>query len=517
MPKLLLLSFLLLPLLVVPTTQAQEPPPPPIYSLLFSYSNQEVQIATLYPNADWRFQTIPGRLLYAQTPTIDAGMVMPRWTADGLKFYTTVYEPNTDRIATQIAVFDVAAGTLTPVAQVIDQRFVAEQDKVSEFVSIEAVSPDGSYLWASRLLSGQSLLVNTQSGEILQPQNICPAKVLDWLDQEVLLSCTGAQFSPPDLFTLDLASGERARTLPPPPPGAADNPLANYIYDGEFLRSGLYLVGALGSAQPSFIGVLRMDTYKSAYFEVGAYLQVSPEQNFAAYFSGQRLKRLNLDSLRVTDVGNAAVTSGQLWQGDRLSFWRTQERDGLFEILRVEAEPLRRSEHIVYQGQKPSAISFAPQGEAFALEFQPAPDQAYVEVYNAGRLVWVSDFQYPNSYVTLQPPANAPISWTADGVWLHLNYTPSLAAQIKTLSVNVESGESLTAPEERAAYMGESPDGAWWLYTTTTEVGQVNKNRLFVARRGSSEYVVLDAVAPLFYNFQFPEWASYMWSPIVGQ
>jgi len=494
----ILLGLILL--LGAPPLHAQEPPR---YGLAFGLAAEELRVAAFDGAFNWRVEILPARVLFGEK----AGrLVLPRW-ADAHTLYVVVYDPASTTVATTLYRYDLLTAEFTRVVQVLAPDGSAN---FSEFVSIDSISPDGRYAWVSRLLNFGDFLVDLQTGALVPHLAPCPARVLAWLADEVILACTGAGFATPSIFALDLSNGGQTRQLLEPPPDSR-NAFARYVPAGQLLSRDRMLVGALDDAAiPTYLGVISAEAYTGDYYGIGVNLRLAPGQDFAAFYADERLQRLNLASGRVVSLG-AAEPNSATWRGDTLGYWRTQQRDGLFELIYVESEALRRSERILYQGGRPSNISIAPQGELFALEFQPRVGESYIEVYDAGVLTWVSDFVYPNSFITLQAPANAPIAWA--GEWLHLNYVPELGVPPQTVAVNAETGANILPPIEGSAYVGQSPDGDWWLYTGLTDPTRTRRDRLVAYHHAEGITVDLSLFIELYGAFQFPDWAYYVWSP----
>jgi hypothetical protein len=292
---------------------------------------------------------------------------------------------------------------------------------------------------------------------------------------------------------------------------------------GRLLSDGRLLIGepsALATTRPAPVGLLETDSYGGQYFGLGQAVQVNPNETALAFWEGGRWKRVNLLTGALTDLGAGELWDGQLWAGETLRFWRTQTSpNGNFEIFRIESAPLRRVERKLYSGPRPARWSFPPQGEVFALEFASGAGLTYIELYRAGELVWVSDAVYPGSASRLQGPLDAPLQWTRDGAWLHLIHVERSGAYARGLAVNVADPRRMVlAPEDRAQYMGESPDGTWWLYSLNLDPDSERRTRLFVydfERQATFELWSSGDIA-LYNNFQYPEWVYYQWSPLVA-
>lgn len=503
-----LVGFLVLAiLLITPQLSLSQPARVPRYSLAYSRGDNEVQVVTLVGENEWVQQPLPARLMFGQA---DVALTMPQWSADGRTLYAAAYEPQSETIATRIYAYEVFTGQFREVVTVADP---AQLSPPIEYVRIDSISPDGRFAWTTRLISYQTQLINLSEREVVTTST-CPARVLTWLPAEVVIACTGALFAAPDIYSLNLATGEPVRYLEPPVAETGANYLSAYVTGGMLLGDeSLYMVGPYQSAQETEIGILQWNDYNGQYLGKGKYLSVSENQQYAAFFVGDRLMRMNLATGILADMGTVVVTAQPLWAGDTLQFWYTREVQGNFEILRVEAAAKSRREYIVYSGAAPTNWQFSPTGAYVALQFQASPSESYVEIHGREGLLWVSDFAYPDSFVQL--PTEWQLAWSADKKWLHLRYAPIPTELPTTLSLNLENQTTILAPETYGTFVGESPDGAWWLYEIGVDPLQARVQRLIVYQRATSQLEVLSDGIPLYSNPQYPAWNYYVWSPEV--
>ncbi|KAB2904869.1 MAG: hypothetical protein F9K27_07765 [Anaerolineae bacterium] len=497
MRKLALLLVFLIPVFPISRIQSQESTPD--YAFAYGLQGGEVRVAMMMNN-DWFQSTIPARVLFGAA---DVELALPEWSPDGLTLYVVTYDPIEANVAVTIQAYDVLSNQLSEVLAVTTPE---ELDFLYEFVRVDSVSPDGNYAVASRLVNYQSLLIDLQNKAVvaLMP---CPSNILTWLTGEVMLACNGRLFATPNIYAVRLSDGRQTRALVPPTPDP-ENPLAAYIKEGLFLPDGRYLVGPINVPDATAIGLLETEEYAAAYFGTGTQLRVG--ENQLAFVQRNRLQRLNLDSMRQSDLG--AIVGGPRWNGETLAFWRTQTTpDGLFQAVYVEASRFRREEHLIYSGPAPSDVDLSPYGPYVAATFQPQPDQSAVEIHGPEGLIWASSQEY-TGYIQLQPVPDRPVAWSANGEWVHLLYAEDLSVFPRTLSVNVETGESLPAPEPQARFVRESPDGEWWLYMVISNPIENPTNRLLAYRHSEDDLRILADGLPLYENPSFPLWQYFEWS-----
>ncbi len=492
--------ILLLLLFLLPVASAQDSTPD--YSFAYGLQGGEVRVASLINN-DWRQSTIPARVLFG---VADVELALPQWSPDGLTLYVTTYDPVEENVALTVQAYNILNNQLNEVLTVTP---IEQLDFLYEFVRVEAISPDGRYAVVSRLVSYQTYLIDLQNKILVAPAP-CPSTVLTWLAGEVILACNGRLFADPSIYSLRLSDGQQVQAFVPPPADPM-NPLSSYIQEGRFLNDGRYLVGPLTRADTTAIGLLQTDAYAADYFGTGTHLRVNENETYLTFTRNNRLYRLNLGSMRLSDVGTAV--GSPRWNGETLTFWRTQTTpDGLFQILYVETSPLRRAEHLIYSGQPPADIDLSPYSPYAALAFQPQPDRSSVKIYGLEGLVWDSDERYAGSYVQLQAIPDRPVSWSADGNWIHLLYAENLSVFPRTLSVNMQTGDSLPAPEPQAKWVSESPDGAWWLYVVIGDPVENPTNRLLAYHPADGDLRILAEGIPLYENPSFPLWRYFEWS-----
>ncbi len=481
-----------------------------VYSVAFGLVDGRLNVASLLSDGSWQVGQSEGRALFGE---VDTQFVQPRWTADGRYVYMTIYEPGSNSIATRIQRYDVAAQTSEIVLDTFPPR---QRGDATALVGLNALSPDGQYAWVSRLRTGEQQLFDLQNGRVLSTGQLCPAQVLEWQADSVLMACTGLGFAPPDIFTLSLADGARGSTLLPPPLDEA-NPLSSHITAVEPLAEDRLLVGTFttqADAVPRYVGVIARDAYDGQYFGPGRAVRPRPDGQQIAYISAGRVQRADLASNTTTDLGTALLEGGTAWQDDALRFWRPDTTpDGDFRLVRVEAQPLRRVETVYYVGVAPERYTFAPNAaDVFALEFRPSATEAFVELYRDGELIWVSDFAFPGSYTTLQNPQAEALYWSPDGEWLHMDFRPDLQTPVQTLSVNVQTATVRQAPEARTQLVSQSPDGAWWLYTPAFPDALDQPASVIAHNPATNQTVqISEFVAPYTTPF-FPTNANYIWS-----
>lgn len=490
----------LLILLIPSLTHSQDSSPE--YAFAYGLTDGEVRVARIV-NEDWLQTRVPARVLFGRA---DVELALPKWSPDGSTLYVTTFDPLEENVAVNLEAYNILTDELTPILAVVP---LEAMEFAFEFARIDSISPDGRYAWVTQVVSYRTHLVDLENKTIVTTTE-CPVNVLTWQPETVIVACNGQLFAEPQIFSVSLSSGERVQAFVPPSENT--QPLqATYTQEGHFLTSGRYLVGSSDPGLPSSIGLLETDRYAGQYLGVGTQLQVNSSEEYLAFIQNERLQKVNLETLQFTNVGKA-VGNFQ-WQGEALLFWRTQTNvNGDFQIIRVEARNQYRRETVIYSGLEPQNIDFSPLDDFVALEFQPVPGQSYVELHGRDGLVWVSDFEYPQSYVQLQFQVDRPISWSENGEWIHLQYSPDLRTFPRTLSVNVITGDSILAPEAQAKFVGEAPDGEWWLYMVTGDPLETPTNRLLAYRWAEDDLHILAEEVPLYDDPQFPLWRYIVWS-----
>lgn len=488
--------------------QAQEIPP---YRYAFFYLSTGDQLRILsYIEGDsrgWIYETVPARVLAGE---VRDQFTMPQWSPDGFSLYLTTYQPNSETVAVNLARYDLLTQTLSPIAT------LAASD-TAELVSVESVSLDGRFAWTRQLIGQKNQLVDLDSGAIWESE-FCPARVLTWTAQEVIVACIGTGFNTPEIFALDVLTGNRTRAFfPPPNTLAAQNPLAVYVQSGRFLADGRLLVGTFDGGQASAVGLLSGDSYTGDYFGVSSDVRLNSDESELAFWQEGRLIRVNLETMRQR-VYDLVASDGWGWgDGDQLGFWRlrTGQADTV-EIYQVAAYATGRTEEtLAYHGPSPNRQTFAPDHiPAFALEFQPEAGQAYVEVYYEGELTWVSDFEYPDSFIVLNPAGQEAINWVRGTSWLNLLYTPEHGrVQLSHLAVEAEQGQSIIVPWYWNDYVTATPDGAW-LMTLSIENAVMASRHLVAVNRSTEQSAIVYAYDNLPQFLQNPAYRAFSWSPL---
>jgi hypothetical protein len=485
----------------------QEPPPAPPYAFAYSVINHEVRVAKFRPDADqWVEDKLQARVMLG---VAQDGLILPRWSADGSTLYVTAFEPGVENIAVALFAYEAATGEFREIGEVIDPDEVFG----SEYVQINAISPDEQVAWVTLLVAAQSRLIDLETGSTIATSS-CIARVLTWLAEEVVTACTGVYFAEPQIMVLDLQSGEIVRQLAAPP--QTDPYTAAYVTGGRLLDNDTYLVGSFGSAQETVIGLLDWEGSGGQYIAQGSHLSVSPDQHYAAFFSEGHIFRLDVESRELQDLGEAVVSSQPMWEEENaLKYWVAQPVEGgLIRIIYTRQFPESKEERIVYEGLPPRRWITAPYGPYMAAEFSPDPAQSYVEIHDPYGLLWVSDAIFSGSFVQL--PFEQDIAWSADGDWLHLRYSEAVGQRPRTLSLNVTTTrEAILAPEQAALVVGESPDGLWWLYESHSETLDTPLNRLIVMQRDTKVMQVITEGVELYTNFIYPSWQYYVVSPMI--
>ncbi|NJL95554.1 MAG: hypothetical protein HC915_18415, partial [Anaerolineae bacterium] len=232
---------------------------------------------------------------------------------------------------------------------------------------------------------------------------------------------------------------------------------------------------------------------------------------YAAFLRGSTVYRWNLERGDPLPLGQAAEVAAPLWVGEALVFWQEQTTpQGEFRLVRVAVTPQRRIEQVVYRGPRPEGWLPSPVEARAALSFRPASDQSYVEVHGPRGLFWSSAERLPGAYVQL--PLALQIAWTRDAQTLHLLYSEGFGPLPRSLALDMRNGRSLLPPEERAIFVGDSPDGQWWLYEVGEDPLQTSVNRLFLWAPAVAGYVLVTEGRPLYTGQQYPSHRFYVWS-----
>jgi hypothetical protein len=468
---------------------------------MFPTFNTGTRYLTYFDDNEWRGGDLRGRVVYGEA---NGTRIQPLWSPDGQIIYSTVYAPNRQDLAVTVYAFYRTSGAFVPL---LDLRDITDPDLAPEIAGLEALSPDGRYAWVRFVNAQQTQLLDLEAKALVGEVSPCAAKVLLWLPEEVLLSCTGELFSAPDLFTLRLSDGSRQRTLLAPAPDAG-NPLAAYPKEALLLDDGRVLVGPLAGAEVSAIGVISLEDYSGEYLGVGSFVRLKSDQQAVTFYQAGRLQRLDLADLRLTDLGAASPNPSLVWYGEYLRFWRVQEDFERLQAVRIEVYGFSRTERVIYDGPKPAQYVLAPRGDSVVLDWG-----GYVEIYHQRGLLWTSQGEYANSIVSLPPPSYQPGMWSGPGQWLHLTYVAAAGQQPETLSVNLGAGISLLAAEERATFLTVSPDGQWWLMGVNFDPNSDRRDRLIAYSPVSNQlWGLLPNGIPLYSDLLAPEWAYFAWA-----
>lgn len=475
----------------------------PLYRFAYAVQGPELRVVTYIPLEDrWQMDRLNARALFGDA---DLQLVLPEWTSDGQALVTSVLEPNSTVLATRL--FRYMDGTFEPVLNVLEPDTL---EAPFEYIRIDSISPDGRYAWTTRLISFETQLIDLDSGDVIVQASSCPARVLAWLPDEVIVSCNGTLFNEPNIFGINLSTGEEARVLLPPPGDSAES----IVTGGQVLPGNRMVVGAFGSEQASYAGVISLGEFSGDYVGPGSYLSLNASGDTAAFFADGRIFRWDLATARVSDLGEALPVADGVWQNDELHFWKVNDASEELTLTHVVATPLSRSERIIYQGARPLDFALSPYGAFAALEFQPAAGESFVELHGREGLVWVSDFDFPGSFVGLQLFPDRPIMWSPTGEWVHLRFSEDATTAPRTMSLNLRDVDfNVFAPEERTSLVSESPDGVWWLYATTSDPYQPLERRLFAYRPRDAKLQIISEAPPLYSSFQFPDWNFYIWAP----
>jgi hypothetical protein len=134
-----------------------------------------------------------------------------------------------------------------------------------------------------------------------------------------------------------------------------------------------------------------------------------------------------------------------------------------------------RQETVVYSGPAPEdeGLAFAPEVPYAALAFEREDYSRYTDIYDSeGHLLWTSQDQFPAFNVELGLALTQP--WPRNARWAHLVVSGGRDAwDLRTLSVDLETGETRLAPEEGARLVSVSPDSVWWIYVIDGESEQL--------------------------------------------
>jgi hypothetical protein len=267
------------------------------------------------------------------------------------------------------------------------------------------------------------------------------------------------------------------------------------------------------------VGVLELGGEGQAYyFGLGLYPHLDAEQEYLSFYQDGALKRVNLADYSLEDFGPAMPSPASPWEGETFAYWRVSEDRG-YEIIRTRiTDPAQGPRSfIAYRGPKPNEVLFAPRGEQFLLQFAAGFSESRVVLYAGQTRLWDSAEAYPGSYVSFPPLNEYPLMWAGRGRWLHLRHIPAPGLPAESLALNIITGRSLTAVEARGIYMGESPDGRWWLFALSTDPAREQRDRLIAYEPLTDRVEVLfPGGVPLYANVQYPDWRYLLWSPPVG-
>jgi hypothetical protein len=481
------------------------------YALAYGMFDQSLRVATYTDATQWVINILPARVVFGE---IGGQWIEPKWSSDGRYLYMVTYEPESPSIATQLRRYDLQENKLERVVQIVDPLALGDD---TELISVESLSPDGRFAWTLGLISQQNHLIDLENGDILLRSAPCPARALAWDADTLYAACTGALFSAPQIFAINLENGTvRNYLLSPASDLTAENPVAAYPQEGYLLNDGRLVVGSFSGPQPSIVGVISTEDYEGTYFGIGTSVRVNEDDSALAYYRGGHLIHINLKTLRTKDLGVAAP-DGWGWDedGETLNFWRVEESPAGVDILRVQADAREEETELLYEGIAPTRQAFSALRNAFALEFQLEIGTSYVEVYDNGGLRWVSDSEFPGSFATLNLTGNEVLNWSSDGAWVHLLFTPDqLTLQPRTVSVNTQTSETILSPHDRGQFTIQTPDDSWWLYTANSDLNTDQRDILMALNLETLAPQSLDPGGAFVRLVQYPLYYNFNWAPL---
>jgi hypothetical protein len=480
---------------------------------------QRVHVASLDTNNQWRVDVLDENLFFGEFNSMlvlpswsnSNTLVVPGWAPDASEQY-----PPYDSLYQ----YDLKTGE----AQLLIGHITAPdgQHALHGF-SIEGVSPDGrAALLYSSLDATGGYLINLKTGTVIAG-GLCPLNALAWLETEVIVTHTlFAIYDPvicqPAIYGIDLTDGTITRELANPDTLSQNQSemWSNTVRDG-FLFDDHVLLTTSG-----VVSLLPLDgspPLKTAKVVARDSVEVAPNRRYAALYSFvDGLFWLDLETFETTKLADAPG----LWERENgtrvgeneLGFW-SEKDNGTYTLTYVTFDGAIRRETVVYSGQAPDyeGLAFAPEVPYAALAFEREDYSRYTDIYDSeGHLLWTSQDQFPEFNVELGLQFTPP--WPRNARWAHLVVSGGNNAwNLRTLSVDLETGETRLAPEEGARLVSVSPDRLWWLYVIGDDSGE--SERLVAYNWNSGELATLYD-GPGVWQLHYDRSKAFVWKSIDG-
>ena len=448
-------------LLAVPVG-AQENDSLPRYAVVYNTS-QGVHVASLLSDQSWRIDTLPDGVFFGQFDVMDC---VPIWSTDGHRVYVMVEPEISDPddggmvlILSQIAVYDITTQTFEILADVFDaEAIVGENNSFYTGYMIASLSPDERYVWLNSTLSGDSLLVDLQTGKTLYHQPYV-VRAVAWSPDAVFVGAEGIMRygGEYDRFVLSLPEGKRLMTVPPVE-GAEVLPVYRAFWLPE-INAFVFSVYIDMAAEQQALGMVDAATWTVDYFDAGHDLQAAPSREYVSYvnMAGELivmdLKRGWQDTLELAGSYTA-------WHdGDELVSVTLVGAEGAYDATLTNYDyggvPGLKT-YVIAEGIPfVDRVLVSPDIERIMLHFRGDGLALY---HGFGGLITDSEISTPDGPAQLKD-YDPHMMWGQH--YTYFNLWPPAAAYPQSLAINNRGG--VVFPPEGYQFVGESPDGRWQL------------------------------------------------------
>ena len=373
----------------------------------------------------------------------------------------------------------------------------------------------------SSLDATSGYLIDLEAGTVIAG-GLCPIKALAWLENEVIVTQTLFAIYDPDIcqpaiYGINLTDGTITRELANPDTLSQNQSdiWNNTVRDGFLFDDNLLLTT---EGVVSFLPLDGSPPLKKADVVARSFVEVAPNRRFAALYSFvDGLYWLDLETFETTKVADGqGIWERENWinLGDNeLGFW-SQEDNGTYTLKYVTYDGTNRHETVVYSGQ---ALGFLGRGPEFApglpyaaWTFEDGNFNRYVEIYDSeGHLRWISQKQFSAFTVELGEFIHP---WPQNTQWAHFVVRGGPDSwNTRTLSVDLETGDTRLAPSSGARLVSVSPDSVWWIYMIGGE-----REQLVAYNWQSGDLAVLYDGQGVYQAGRFDRGIPFVWKPIDG-
>lgn len=519
--KAIALGFILVTLFVlcVPTG-AQESDLVPQYAVAFN-TTQGVHVASLMSNETWRIDTLPKGVFLGQ---FDVMNCVPVWSSDGHRAYVMVEPEISDPddyntiILSQVGVYDITTQTFEILADVLDaEAILSEKSSIYTGYTIASLSPDERYVWLNSTLSGDSLLVDLQTGETLyqQPYEV---RATAWSPDAVFVGAVGIMFhmGEYDGFVLSLPDGERLVTVPPIE--GAETP---YGYRAFWLpenNSFVFSMYADLAAAEQVMGMIDAATWTVDYFDEGRELQAAPSREYVSYVNmAGELIVMDLKRGQQDTLGLAGTYIGWHSAADELVNITVAGEDEVYDIVLTNYD---------YAGDPEPKESVIAEGVPYVDRILVSPDieRVMLHFFGDGVALYHGEGELITGYEINTPDGPAQLKdYDLNMMWgkhyTYFNRQPPVAANPQSLAIN--DGGEVIFPPDGYEFVGEAPDGRWQLLLGSPEdigASVTTYHELVAYSEHTQETVTFFAYPEDIVYLMAHGWLSeaFVWSPLLA-